>query len=188
MLADMKTILWATLTANGNYARSTPAHPPKAPALADFAAQVAAAGNFIVGRQTFQEFQSQPQRSASDAGEVFAKADIVVVSRSLEAAGLQVARTPQAALARLRERGHRTALLAGGEQLHNAFLASGLVDELVVNLAPALEDDGLRLHLPQGGYAELRLLSSRELGEGVLQLHYAMPAGRARVSAEDGSA
>jgi dihydrofolate reductase len=175
----MKTILWATLTANGNYARSTPAHPPKPPALADFAAQVAEAGNFIVGRQTFQEFQSQPQRSASDAGEVFAKADLVVVSRSLEAPGLQLARSPQAALARLRARGHRTALVAGGEQLHNAFLASGLVDELVLNVAPTLEDDGLRLHLPLGGHAELRLLASRDLGEGVLQLRYAMPAAEA---------
>lgn len=25
----MKTILWATLTANGNYAQSTPENPPK---------------------------------------------------------------------------------------------------------------------------------------------------------------
>jgi hypothetical protein len=29
----MKTILWAALTANGNYAQSSPEHPPKKEAL-----------------------------------------------------------------------------------------------------------------------------------------------------------
>ncbi|MDF3066000.1 MAG: hypothetical protein K0R38_1601 [Polyangiaceae bacterium] len=170
----MKIILWATLTANGNYARSTPAHPPKPEALADFAAQVGAIGNFIVGRQTFQEFQSQPRRSAEDAGATFARADIVVVSRSGEVKGPTVVGSAQAAVAHLRERGHAAALLAGGEQLHNAFLAEGLVDELCLNVAPVLEDAGLRLHLPPGGFASLRLLASRDLGGGVLQLRYAL--------------
>ncbi|RYZ06421.1 MAG: dihydrofolate reductase [Myxococcales bacterium] len=169
----MKTILWATLTANGNYARSTPAHPPRPEALADFATQVGAASNFIVGRQTFQEFQSQPQRSATDAGAVFAQADVVVVSRSAELKGPAVVTSPQAALAYLRERGHATALLAGGERLHNAFLAEGLVDELCLNFAPTFEDEGLRLRLPPGGFERLQLLDSRALGGGVWQLRYA---------------
>lgn len=172
----MKTILWATLTANGNYARSSPAHPPRPEALADFAAQVGAVGNFVVARQTFEEFQSQPSRSAEGAGAVFAQADIVVVSRSWEMPGPTVARSPQAALAHLRERGHEAVLLAGGERLHNAFLAEGLVDELLINVAPALEDEGLRLRLPPGGFEHLRLLASRDLGGGVVQLRYALTA------------
>jgi len=170
----MKTILWATLTANGNYARSTPSHPPKPQALADFAAQVGGCGNFVVGRHTFQQFQAQPQRSARNAAPTFASADVVVVSRSLELAGATVVRTPQAALAYLQERGHTTVLLAGGEQLHNAFLEAGLVDELIVNIAPSLEDAGLRVVLPPGGYQELRLLGSQDLGGGVFQLRYAL--------------
>lgn len=166
----MKTVLWATLTANGNYARSTPTRPPKPEALADFAAQVGACGNFIVGRQTFEQFQAQP-RGASNP---FASTDIVVVSRSLDVPGATVARSPEAALAHLRERGHGTALLAGGEQLHNAFLAAGLVDELIINVAPSLEGEGLRLLLPTGGFQALQLLGSRELGGGVFQLRYAL--------------
>lgn len=50
----MKTILWATLTGNGNYAQSSPENPPKKEALGDFAAHAQAAGNFIVGRRTFE--------------------------------------------------------------------------------------------------------------------------------------
>jgi dihydrofolate reductase len=170
----MKTTLWATLTANGNYARSTAAHPPKPQALADFAAQVAAHGNFIVGRRTFQDFQAQPQRSDGGAANVFASADIVVVSRSLTVPGLNVASTPEAALAQLRARGHQHALIAGGEQLHNACLAAGIVDELIVNIAPGLEDAGLKLQLPQGQYRELVLLGSGDLGGGVFRLRYAI--------------
>jgi dihydrofolate reductase len=172
----MKTILWATLTANGNYARSTPAHPPKPEALADFAAQVATHGNFIVGRQTFQEFQSQPQRQSPSAASPFAKADIVVVSRTLQMPGVACVPTPEAALAHLRERGHSSALVAGGERLHNAFLAAGLIDELLINIAPTLEDEGLRILLPKGQHRELRLLANKGLGGGIQQLRYAVIA------------
>jgi hypothetical protein len=61
----MKTILWATLSANGNYARRSPRHPPKQEALADFAAETGAYGNFIVGRKTFEELQANAERRPS---------------------------------------------------------------------------------------------------------------------------
>ena len=67
----MKTILWATLTANGNYAQSSAENPPKPEALADFAAQAKTAGNFIVGRKTFEGF-------AANGGGPFGDLDIVV--------------------------------------------------------------------------------------------------------------
>ena len=67
-----------------------------------------------------------------------------------------------------------TALVAGGETLINAFLAEGLVDELVFNVAPALESDGLRILLPKDRYEELKLLELRDLGGGIGQLRYAL--------------
>jgi hypothetical protein len=63
---------------------------------------------------------------------------------------------------------------AGGERLHNAFLADGLVDELILDVTPTLEDEGLRLVLPKGQRGEVRLLATRELGGGVVQLHWAI--------------
>ena len=80
----MKTILWAALTANGNYAQSGPDHPPKPQALADFAAQATAVGNFIVGRRTFEAFQAGGGGNTGGGGP-FAALDIVVVSRSCRA-------------------------------------------------------------------------------------------------------
>jgi hypothetical protein len=49
----MKTILWAILSANGNYARPHAPNPyPRKETLNDFAAHVGRSGNFITGRKT----------------------------------------------------------------------------------------------------------------------------------------
>ncbi|MGZ5968773.1 MAG: dihydrofolate reductase family protein [Polyangiales bacterium] len=166
----MRTILWATLSANGNYARSTPRNPPKQEALADFAELTRTHGNFVVGRRTFEEFQAR-------AGAPMAKTDIVVVSTTLTipaGAPATSAKDPRAALAVVRERGHETAVVVGGERLHNACLAEGLVDELVLVIAPSFEDEGLKIVLPRGQRRDAELLESKALGGGVMRLRYAL--------------
>lgn len=171
----MKTILWATLTGNGNYAQSSPNHPPKKEALGDFAAQAQAAGNFIVGRRTFEGMQ------ASGNGGTFAGMDIVVVSGSVkEIPGVTVVGSPNEALSYLRDKGYQTALVSGGADLHNAFLGQGLVDELIFNVAPVLEGKGLNLliNTEEYQYKEVELLNFKSLGSGVVQLHYAFTQQR----------
>ncbi|MEZ4222567.1 MAG: dihydrofolate reductase family protein [Polyangiaceae bacterium] len=175
MLLGMKTTLWATLTANGNYQRNDPQHPPRPEALADFAAHVRANGNFIVGRTTFEGFSAQQAASGgsarpADSGGV-GNATIVVVG-SKGPPGVATARNPKEALALLRDRGFSTAFVAGGAKLHNAFLAEDLVDELVFNIAPGLEDEGLKLVLPKGQFRTVTLIESKSLGGGVVQLRY----------------
>jgi dihydrofolate reductase len=166
----MKTTLWATLSANGNYARSTAEHPPKPEALGDFAAHVQKTGCFIVGRRTFEGFRA-------GNGPSLGPIDIVVVTRS-EIPSVRCARTPREALDQLAKLGHTAAVIAGGESLHNACLADDLVDELVFNVAPALEDEGLKVVLPKGGHRDVRLLGVSELGSGVVQLRYALDRAR----------
>lgn len=168
----MKTILWATLTANGNYAQSGPENPPKPEALADFAAQAKAAGNFIVGRRTYEAMAGN-----GGGGGPFADLDIVVVSASAKALpGAKIASSPQKALDYLRDKGHSTALLSGGGALHEAFLGQGLVDELIFNIAPVLEGKGLNILLDNEKYAfqNVSLIDCKTLGGGVVQLRYAL--------------
>ncbi|MGG3574048.1 dihydrofolate reductase [Bacillus gobiensis] len=167
----MKTILWATLTANGNYAQSSPENPPKKEALDDFATQAKAVGNFIVGRRTFEGVQVEGGPSP------FADLDIVVLSKSVkEIPGVKVVESPQDALNYLQEKGHRTALLTGGADLHNAFLEQGLVDEVIFNVAPVLEGKGLNLLLDTANYQykDVQLLDFKSLGGGVVQMHYSV--------------
>ncbi|MCU1384107.1 MAG: hypothetical protein JWL71_2804 [Acidobacteria bacterium] len=176
----MMTIVWATLTVNGNYARADAAHPPRKEALEDFARWAKRAGNFVVGRHTFEAFQAEPNRKVDDAGQAFAETEIVVVSASrAELRGATRAAAPAEALAHLERRGHGIALVAGGERLINAFLAEGLVDELVFNIVPVLESEGLRLVLPRDHYEELELLEATDLGGGVGQRRYGLKRRRA---------
>jgi dihydrofolate reductase len=188
----MKTILWATLTANGNYAQSSPEHPPRKEALDDFAAHAQAAGNIIVGRRTFVALQaaagglpaalrsvweSRTPHDPTGTQEYPRGIDIVVVSRSVkDIPGIAVVDSPQEALRYVQESGHETALLSGGADLHNAFLGRGLVDELIFDVAPVLEGKGLNLLLDQGHYQykDVQLLDVKPLGGGVVQLHFAV--------------
>jgi len=166
----MKTILWATLSANGNYAQSSPENPPKKEAFGDFVNHAKVAGNFIVGRRTFEGMRAS-------GGGGFADIDIVVVSKSVhDIPGIKLVESPQEALNYLQEKGHQTALIAGGADLHNSFLDHGLVDELIFNVAPVLEGKGLNLLLDKDHYQykNVQLLNFKSLGGGVIQLHYAV--------------
>lgn len=170
----MKTILWATLTANGNYQRNDENHPPRPEALADFAAHVHDTGCFVVGRTTFEAFAArrpadEPAR-APDAGAMGDATIVVVTSRPIP--GILVAPSPKEALDLLAARGKQAVLLAGGARLHNAFLAADLVDEVVFDVAPVFEDAGLKLVLPEGSKRAATLIDTRALGGGVVQLRY----------------
>lgn len=166
----MKTILWATLSANGNYATSSTEHPPKSEALQDFAHQVQKTGCFIVGRKTFEAFAA-----GGGPNPAFEAVDIVVISANTATIeGAKVVNTPQEAIAYLESKGRTATLTSGGEMLHNSFLAAGLVDEIIFNIAPVMESKGMKLQLPEGQYTELELLNTQPLGNGVVQLHYAL--------------
>ncbi|MNV28336.1 Dihydrofolate reductase [compost metagenome] len=167
----MKTILWATLSANGNYAQSGPENPPKKEALNDFATHAKAAGNFIVGRRTFEAM-----RGNGGPGP-FGEVDIVVISRNAaDIPGAKVARSPQEALDYLQQKGHQTALISGGADIHNSFLGQGLADEVIFNVAPVLEGRGLNLLIDKDNYQymHVQLLECKPLGGGVVQLRYAI--------------
>ncbi|AET58164.1 dihydrofolate reductase-like protein [Paenibacillus terrae HPL-003] len=167
----MKTILWATLSSNGNYAQSSPDNPPYKETLDDFATHAKAAGNFIVGRRTFEGMRG------NGGGGPFGEVDIVVISRNaVKIPGVTVARSPQDALDYLRQKGHQTALISGGADIHNSFLADGLVDEVIFNVAPVLEGKGLHLLIDQDNYRykHVQLLNCQPLGGGIVQLRYAI--------------
>ncbi|AKG37047.1 dihydrofolate reductase family protein [Paenibacillus durus] len=169
----MKTTLWATLTANGNYAQSSPENPPKKEALDDFAAHAIAAGNFIVGRRTFEGMLE----NGGVGDGPFADLDVVVVSGNAgDLPGVTIARSPQEALNYLQQKGHQTALIGAGADLHNAFLSQGLVDEVIFNVAPVMEGKGLNLLIDKDNYQykHVQLLDCKPLGSGVVQLRYAI--------------
>jgi dihydrofolate reductase len=162
----MKVILWATVTANGNYARSDEMHPPFQAAQADFGAHAGEAGCFIVGRSTFESFQASGAQVDPDMQIV------VLTSHELNIPGVMTAASPQQAIELLESKGFDKVILAGGAKLHNSFLNQNLVDEMLLDIAPVLEDEGYKILLDRGKYQHIELLNSKTLGGGIVQLHY----------------
>jgi diaminohydroxyphosphoribosylaminopyrimidine deaminase/5-amino-6-(5-phosphoribosylamino)uracil reductase len=75
---------------------------------------------------------------------------------------------PAAELAALAADGVQSLLLEGGPRLATAFVESGLVDKLLVFVAPALSGDGPRLLGDLSAPLPLLHVSTRPVGEDIL--------------------
>lgn len=88
----------------------------------------------------------QPLRAVMGAGDIPAPPAVAGAAQALHLR----TRDPQDALSQLFARGRRHVLLEGGPTLLSAFLAAGLVDELIVHLAPTLLGAGPAAVAPFG--------------------------------------
>lgn len=79
--------------------------------------------------------------------------------------------TPAQVIAALREAGFQRTWLVGGGSLAGTCYAAGLIDEIVINLAPHLLGAGIRL-FATGLERSLQLSDQRRFNNGTLQLHY----------------
>ncbi len=168
----MKTVLWAEIMANGFFPVNPTSFETPGEVWAHFYADVANAGNVILGRKTVEEVLA--------AGNGFGVGEALVVAvSSTDAAypGTVHAGSPRAALERVAAAGHQTALVGGGAAILNAFLAENLADELILLVVPSLGGSHPILTLERGKHRLMRLLSSREIGSGCLRLHYAIDRG-----------
>lgn len=163
----MKTILWAAITANGTYMHGDSDYRWKKEVFEDFDACALEAGNCIVGRKTYEEYVG--------SGATMGDLEVVVVSRSKgDVPGITVVASPREALWHLEQKGFASALVGGGDSLLNAFLADGLADEIVFNITPEMGGPGNHIALSAPQVKPLKLLGFREIGAGILRLHYAL--------------
>ncbi|MDH4144487.1 MAG: dihydrofolate reductase family protein [Acidimicrobiia bacterium] len=79
--------------------------------------------------------------------------------------------SPSAALDALRSAGHQRCALLGGGRVYGAFLAAGLVDELVLTVEPVLFGAGVRLCATQID-ERFELREHRMLNPSTLLLRY----------------
>ena len=161
----LKTILYVSLTADGRVARAedTGGVPPVV--LADLMGLVARHGAMVIGRRTYELFR--------DLGAIETiPGRIVVISRSLGSApGVMVAGSPEAGLQKLADSGQAAAVLCGGVETYDSFLRMGAVDDVRLNIVPALMGRGPRLadwDQPLG----LAFVEAAPLGDGIVQLRY----------------
>lgn len=80
--------------------------------------------------------------------------------------------TPQEVLEQLTNKGFASAILGGGAGTNAAFLAAGLVDEILITVEPKIFGRGLNFTEGQDLDLNLELLESKELGDHAVQLRY----------------
>lgn len=80
--------------------------------------------------------------------------------------------TPTEVVADLRQADRRRVWLVGGGRLANAFLAAGLIDELILSLVPVVLGNGVRLFQGKPLLGRWDLRSHQAFDRGLVQLHY----------------
>ena len=161
----MPIILYVSMTADGRVARAEDSGGIPAVVLGDIMALVAQQGAMVLGRRTYELFR--------DLGAVESiPGRIVVISRTLGATpGVEVAGSPAEGMDRLARDGLASAVLCGGAETYDSFLRLGVLDEMRLNILPALMGRGPRLADWDDPLA-LTLVGSADLGEGIVQLRY----------------
>jgi dihydrofolate reductase len=62
--------------------------------------------------------------------------------------------------------------IMGGGGIIASFLDAGAIDQFIINVVPVLVGDGIPLIAPRHRHVPLRLVSTRQFADGVVQLHY----------------
>ncbi len=87
-----------------------------------------------------------------------------------------VSGTPHEMLAAVRAEVGDGGIYLDGGALIRSFLNAGLVDEVTVTVIPVILGEGVPLFAGAAGRSALRLEASRDLGAGIVQLRYSLPA------------
>src|SRR5262245_13326659 len=78
---------------------------------------------------------------------------------------------------KLREQTGKNIWLMGGGELIASLLDAGVIDEIIVSVAPVLIGDGIPLFARRHRHVRLEQLSVERFDNGLVQLRYRVPSG-----------
>lgn len=167
----MKVILYMAQTINGIVARNN----YNEDFLSDenwevFLGLVKETGCFVVGRKTYEE-----AKKSKDYNFDKIKATKIIISNNPAInldAGYTLANSPEDAFKKASKLGFKKILLTGGGKINSAFIKSGLIDEIIINIEPFVLGKGVRIFSEDDFENELKLLEVKKLKSGIIQLHY----------------
>lgn len=166
----MKVIWNSAITLDGNIAKvdGNSDWPIEADSKL-FNQQVQKSGAVIIGRNTFEQYK----------GEVFPieGATTFVWTQNIQSCELHygveyVSGTVNNIVELLERSGYTECVLAGGSITNNAFVSAGLIDEIIVTIYPLLFGHGMRFLSVENCDIKLKLLESKNIGEGVIRNIY----------------
>jgi len=127
-------------------------------------------GCFIVGRKTYQEIKKWKEFNFDKI-----KATKIIVSNNPDFkhdAGYILAASPKDAIEKASKLGFKKILLNGGGTLNSAFMKTGLVDEIIIDIEPYVLGRGIRIFSEEDFESKLKLIKIKKLKSGIMQLHY----------------
>jgi dihydrofolate reductase len=166
----MKIILYMAISLNGYIAEENGSEDFLSKANWDkFCSLAQEYGNFIVGRKTYE--------AVKDWDEEFSFDDLVGVKKIIISQdenykldeGYTLATSPKDALAKLQ--GFETVLVTGGSSINTAFIKEDLLDEIILNIEPALVGKGIPVFAQGDFYKRLEFVSSEGV-EGIMTVKY----------------
>jgi dihydrofolate reductase len=177
-MANRKIIVNAGTSADGFIARPDGdidwlTSRPKPAGFYDMAAFTASIDTKVLGRKTYE-------KSLALGAKFDGRTKTYVFSTHPPATavpGVEFVSEPVPSFAqRLRTAPGRNIWMMGGGSVIASFLDAGAIDELIICVAPVLIGEGVPLIAARHRHIPLKLLSSRQFDDGVVQLHYEVQA------------
>jgi len=167
----MKKVLYMAITLNGIIAKDDDSADFLTPTEAEsYVSNVCEAGALIVGRRTYEVLSEQPEfQKFIEKG-----IKIVAVSKGntlkLKDPSHRIAKSPQEAVELLSDLDR--VIIAGGGKLDASFMEAGLIDEIYLDIEPALVGQGIPLFNGEDFDVSLKFLGHKMLSDNEIQLHY----------------
>ena len=127
-------------------------------------------GNFIVGRKTYEAVRNWGEGYGFDGLKGVEKVIISQDENYKLDAGYTLALSPENALSKLKD--FDLVLVTGGSTINYAFIKSDLIDEIILNIEPAIIGKGIPLFTKDDFYKKLEFISSEHSESGVVTLKY----------------
>lgn len=168
----MKVTLWMTITLNGiiatsDYNEDFSSHDN----WNEFVKAVKDKGCLIWGRKTY-EMVGGWSKSYLETLEKFPKV-IVSSNKNLELRpGFILANSPENALKTLEKMGFVEVILTGGSKNNSSFAKLNLIDEIILDVEPAILGKGIPLFDPEDFDLRLKLLKVNKVSNSIIQLRY----------------
>lgn len=167
----MKKILYMAMTVNGIIAKNDDSADFLTETEAEsYTKQVCDAGALVVGRRTYEVLSEQPEFQKFIEQSV----KVVVVSGNdaleLKDQSHRIAKSPQEAVEMLA--GSERVVVAGGGKLDASFMKAGLIDEVYLDIEPAIVGQGIPLFKGEDFEVQLKFLGHKMLSDNEIQLHY----------------
>ena len=164
----MKVILYMAITTNGMIARKNLETPWSDEEFTSYYEKVKEIGNVIVGSRTYPQFLESDIVSMGNplmvvltrSEKVSSKENVVFVSSATKALEL------------IKDKGFEQALVTGGGETNKAFLETGLIDEIYLDIEPRIFGEGIPLFSPSNVELKLKLLETKKISDQTIQLHY----------------